>query len=164
MSELSFTPMTADDFELFWPTFKAIVLEQHTYAIDPDINYQAAYTLWCEVPRTTFAVKDSAGELVGSYYLKANAAGPGDHVCNCGYMVTSAARGKGVARAMCEHSQEIAQMAGFEAMQFNAVVSTNEVAVALWQRLGFSIVGTVPKAYRHASLGRVDTHVMHKIL
>ncbi len=164
MSALSFTPMDRDDFELFWPTFKAIVAEQYTYAIEPDISYQAAYTLWCEAPKATFAVKDSTGELVGSYYLKANAAGPGGHVCNCGYMVTSAARGKGVARAMCEHSQTMAQAAGFQAMQFNAVVSTNEVAVALWQRLGFSIVGTVPKAYRHASLGWVDTHVMHKFL
>ncbi|RUR34264.1 GNAT family N-acetyltransferase [Vreelandella nanhaiensis] len=164
MSSLTFTPMNDDAFALFWPTFQAIVAEQQTYAIDPDISYQAAYTLWCEAPKATFAVKDASGELVGSYYLKANAAGPGDHVCNCGYMVTAAARGKGVARAMCEHSQQVAQTLGFKAMQFNAVVSTNEVAVALWQRLGFNIVGTVPHAYRHATLGPVDTHVMHKLL
>lgn len=164
MSTLTFTLMTQDDFAIFWPTFKAIVAEQHTYAIDPDISYEAAYSLWCQVPKATYAVRDSAGELVGSYYLKANAAGPGSHVCNCGYMVTAAARGKGVARAMCEHSQQLARTHDFKAMQFNAVVATNEAAVALWQRLGFNIVGTVPKAYCHATQGLVDSYVMHKFL
>lgn len=163
-SALTFTPMTHDDFATFWPAFQAIVAEQQTYAIDPEISYEAAYSLWCQVPNVSFAVKDAAGELVGSYYLKANAAGPGDHICNCGYMVTSAARGKGVARAMCEHSQQLARELNFQAMQFNAVVATNEVAVALWQRLGFTIVGTVPNAYRHAVQGLVDTHVMYKPL
>ncbi len=163
-SSLTFTPMTQDDFVIFWPTFQTIIADQQTYAIDPEISYAAAYQLWCQAPKATYAVKDAAGELVGSYYLKANAAGPGDHICNCGYMVTAAARGKGIARAMCEHSQQIAQTLGFKAMQFNAVVATNDVAVALWQRLGFSIVGTVPNAYRHATQGLVATHIMHKPL
>ena len=79
-------------------------------------------------------------------------------------MVTPAARGKGVARQMCEHSQQVARQHGFEAMQFNAVVATNQVAVALWQRLGFTIVGTIPNAYRHASQGLVDSYVMYKAL
>ncbi|MBP5979191.1 MAG: GNAT family N-acetyltransferase [Halomonas sp.] len=156
--------MIQDDFVIFWPTFQAIVADQQTYAIDPDISYDAAYKLWCQSPKATYAIKDSAGELVGSYYLKANAAGPGDHICNCGYMVTAAARGKGVARAMCEHSQQLARAFNFKAMQFNAVVATNDVAVTLWKRLGFSIVGTVPNGYRHATHGLVDIYVMYKSL
>ncbi|MGM0832838.1 GNAT family N-acetyltransferase [Halomonas qaidamensis] len=164
MTPLRFTPMTDDDFAAFWPHFQSIVTAQETYAIDPEITFKTAYTLWCEQPKASFAVKDDQGELLGTYYLKANAAGPGQHVCNCGYMVSPAARGKGVARQMCEHSQHIARQYGFEAMQFNAVVSTNEVAVALWQRLGFAIVGTIPNAYRHASLGFVDSYVMYKAL
>ncbi|HCA01916.1 GNAT family N-acetyltransferase [Vreelandella alkaliphila] len=164
MTTLSFTPMTQEDFTVFWPTFQSIVSAQETYAIDPDITFAAAYALWCQQPRASFAVKDDQGVLLGTYYLKANAAGPGQHICNCGYMVTPAARGKGVARQMCEHSQHIARQHGFEAMQFNAVVATNQVAVALWQRLGFAIVGTIPNAYRHASQGLVDSYVMYKAL
>ncbi|WP_404473421.1 GNAT family N-acetyltransferase [Vreelandella venusta] len=164
MSAHTFTPMTSEDFITFWPTFQSIVAAQETYAIDPNITYNDAFALWCQTPLHSIAVKDGQGQLLGAYYLKANAAGPGNHVCNCGYMVTPQARGQGVARAMCEHSQAVAIEAGFQAMQFNAVVASNQVAVKLWQRLGFHIVGTVPNAYRHATLGLVDTHVMYKTL
>ncbi|MCC5900721.1 MAG: GNAT family N-acetyltransferase [Halomonas sp.] len=164
MTALSFTPMTKDDFVAFWPTFQAIVMAQETYAIDPEITFEQAYQLWCTTPKASWVIKDESGQLLGTYYLKANAAGPGQHVCNCGYMVTPDARGKGIARAMCEHSQQQGRELGFEAMQFNSVVATNQVAVALWQRLGFAIVGTIPNAYRHASLGLVDSYVMHKAL
>jgi ribosomal protein S18 acetylase RimI-like enzyme len=79
-------------------------------------------------------------------------------------MVSSEARGKGIARLMCEHSQETALALGFDAMQFNSVVSTNEVAVRLWEKLGFQIIGTIPKAYQHAHLGFVDSYIMYKWL
>jgi hypothetical protein len=65
---------------------------------------------------------------------------------------------------MCEHSQKVATDNGFLAMQFNSVVSTNEVAVALWQKLGFEVVGRLPRAYQHARLGLVDCLVMFKWL
>lgn len=157
------TPITQDDFALFWPTFKAIAQARETYAFDPDIGFDDAYALWCELPQFTYVAKED-GVVLGSYYLKPNAAGPGDHVCNCGYMVAPEARGKGVARALCLHSQKLAIEAGYLAMQFNAVVSTNEAAIGLWQSLGFAIIGTVPNGYRHARLGLVDTHIMHKAL
>ncbi|WP_447895347.1 N-acetyltransferase family protein [Vreelandella sp. GE22] len=164
MTDMTIAPMTKDDFRAFWPTFSAIVEAQETYAIAPDISFDAAYALWCEAPAATLVVKDSQGAVLGSYYLKANAAGPGQHVCNCGYMVAQAARGRGLARTLCEHSQTLAKEHGFLAMQFNAVVSTNEIAVALWQKLGFSFAGTVPGAFRHPTQGLVDTYVMHKFL
>ncbi|MBO1520319.1 GNAT family N-acetyltransferase [Oceanisphaera pacifica] len=156
-------PITKCDFELFWPTFSAIIEHQETYAFAPNMTVEQAYDLWCEQPLKTF-VYEEQGEQLGSYYLKNNAAGPGSHVCNCGYMVAEQARGKGIARQLCEHSQQQAIALGFQAMQFNSVVSTNAVAVQLWKKLGFSIVGRVPKAYLHRQLGYVDTLVMYKWL
>ncbi|MCP3751536.1 GNAT family N-acetyltransferase [Pseudomonas sp. SBB6] len=156
-------PMTAADFERFWPTFQAIVSACETYAFDPAMSQEQARQLWLEAPLRTLVAEED-GVLLGSYFLKANAAGPGNHVSNCGYMVCDAARGRGVARLMCEHSQQLARELGFLAMQFNSVVSSNEVAVALWQKLGFAIVGRLPKAYRHARLGLVDSLVMYKWL
>lgn len=164
MATLAFSPISENDFAAFWPTFQAVVAEQETYAIDPDISFKVAFQLWCETPKASWVAKDESGQILGAYYLKPNAAGPGDHIANGGYMVSPSSRGKGVARAMCEHSQQQARELGFQAMQYNAVVATNEVAVALWQKLGFHIVGTVPNAYRHARLGLVDSHVMYKAL
>ncbi|MFS2161353.1 N-acetyltransferase family protein [Pseudomonas sp. Pseusp122] len=157
-------PMTREDFEHFWPTFHAVASAQQTYAYDPQLNQEQARQLWMDLPLHTWVAEDEQGRLLGSYYLKANAAGPGSHVCNCGYMVSEAARGRGVARLMCEHSQQLARDSGFLAMQFNSVVSSNDVAVALWQKLGFEIVGRLPRAYRHAQLGLVDCLVMYKWL
>lgn len=157
-------PMTAEDFDRFWPTLQAVVVAQETYAYDPLMTREQAVQIWLHAPLHTLVAEGQNGELLGSYYLKANAAGPGSHVSNCGYMVTEAARGRGVARLMCEHSQQLARNSGFLAMQFNSVVASNEVAVALWQKLGFDIVGRLPRAYRHGRLGLVDCLVMYKWL
>ena len=160
---LMIKPITRSEFESFWPVLSRVIQARETYAFEPDMTLEQAYRLWCEQPLKTFVHMEN-GEVLGSYYIKPNAAGPGSHVCNCGYMVSEPARGNGVARALCEHSQQQAVALGFKAMQFNSVVSANEVAVRLWQKLGFEIVGRVPRAYRHARLGYVDTFVMYKWL
>jgi len=122
-----------------------------------------ALSYWMGSDRQTFvAVAD--GRIAGTYYLRANRAGGGDHVANCGYITDTAVAGKGVARRMAEHSIELARSQGFRAMQFNFVVSTNERAVRLWQSLGFEIVGRLPLAFRHPSLGYVDALVMFQAL
>ncbi|MFD2177826.1 GNAT family N-acetyltransferase [Veronia pacifica] len=155
--------ITKADFEQFWPTFSTVIQAQETYAFEPDMTIDEAFTLWCESSIRAFVyVEDNL--VLGTYYIKPNAMGPSRHICNCGYMVSNDARGKGIARLMCEHSQITALTLGFDAMQFNSVVSTNEVAVKLWQKLGFSIIGTIPKAYKHAHLGLVDSYVMYKWL
>ncbi|MFC3153264.1 GNAT family N-acetyltransferase [Litoribrevibacter euphylliae] len=155
--------MTKADFEVFWPTFESVINAQETYAFDPEMSFQQAYDLWCESPLKAFVFVEG-DQVLGSYYIKANGMGPSNHICNCGYMVAEAARGKGIARQLCEHSQQVAIELGFKAMQFNSVVSANDVAVALWQKLGFNIVGTIPSAYKHSKLGYVDSYVMHKQL
>jgi ribosomal protein S18 acetylase RimI-like enzyme len=155
--------ITKSDFESFWPTFSQIIQAQETYAFDPDMAFEQAYELWCQMPLKSYVLVEN-DIVLGAYYLKPNAMGPSRHICNCGYMVSNESRGKGVARRMCEDSQKKAIELGFKAMQFNSVVSTNEVAVQLWQKLGFSIIGTIPKAYNHSSLGLVDCFIMHKWL
>lgn len=134
-----------------------------TYAIDSDLTDRQMLDYWFLPAHTVFVAEDE-GDIVGTYYLMANQGGGGRHVANCGYMVSAAAQGRGVARTMCEHSQGMARERGFLAMQFNHVVSTNTRAVALWQRLGFAIVGTLPRAFRHPVHGLVDSYVMFKTL
>ncbi|RKF17999.1 GNAT family N-acetyltransferase [Alginatibacterium sediminis] len=155
--------MTKADFEIFWPTFRDIVVAQESYAFDPQINIETAYQLWCKQTRASFVFTQN-DQILGSYYIKSNGMGPSDHICNCGYMVSELARGKGIASKLCEHSQATAKALGYSAMQFNSVVSTNQIAIKLWQKLGFTIIGTIPEAYRHAQLGLVDSYIMHKAL
>ncbi|MGF1720786.1 GNAT family N-acetyltransferase [Vibrio kyushuensis] len=155
--------ITKLDFESFWSTFSTVIQDQETYAFDPDMTQQEAYLLWCDMPLKTYVFVEN-DVVLGSYYIKPNAMGPSGHICNCGYMVSSEARGKGIARLMCEHSQKTALELGFDAMQFNSVVSTNKVAIMLWKKLGFSIIGTIPKAYNHRQLGLVDSYIMYKWL
>lgn len=155
--------MTAADFEQFWPTFSTIITAQETYSFDPNMSYEQAYQLWCLDPIKTLAFIED-GKVLGAYYIKANAAGPGNHICNCGYMVSPHARGCGIATTLCEHSQQMARELDFKAMQFNSVVSTNEEAIRLWLKLGFLIIGTIPAGYHHQRLGYVDSYIMYKPL
>lgn len=156
-------PATPSDFEQIWPIFHTIVAAGETYTYPQDTDQQQAFQLWMETPRQTFVAEEN-GEVLGSYFIKTNQTGGGNHVCNCGYMVSPKARGRGLARLMCEHSQEIAKQFGYQAMQFNFVVASNQVAVQLWTKLGFITVGRLPHAFLHPQLGYVDALVMYKCL
>jgi GNAT superfamily N-acetyltransferase len=155
--------ITKTDFESFWPTFSQVIKAQETYAFEPDMSLEQAFAVWCEAPLKTFVYIEH-DEVLATYYLKANAAGPSKHICNCGYMVSNQAQGRGLATLLCEHSQETAIELGFKAMQFNNVVSSNEIAVKLWQKLGYDIIGTIPRAYLHKQHGMVDSYIMYKCL
>ncbi|MEM9736967.1 MAG: GNAT family N-acetyltransferase [Pseudomonadota bacterium] len=118
---------------------------------------------WTERPRRAFVAAE-AGEVLGTYYLRPNQPGGGAHVCNCGYATRPEAQGRGIARAMLEHSLAEAKSAGFQAMQFNFVVASNNRAIALWQRYGFAEVGRLPRAFAHPREGLVDALVMYRWL
>ena len=154
---------TEKDFDQIWPIFDEVVSAGDTYAYPRNTTKDEAMHLWMEVPRKTFVV-ENGNEIMGTYYIKTNQLGPGEHVCNCGYMVSSNARGRGLATAMCEHSQKVALELGYMAMQFNFVASTNEGAIRLWNKLGFATVGRLPKAFNHPDQGLVDALVMYKWL
>ena len=154
---------TKKDFDSTWPIFHEIVKAGETYAYSTDTTKDQALRIWLDSPRKTYVVEEDSN-ILGTYYLKTNQAGPGDHVCNCGYMVSSSARGRGLATVMCEHSQAIAKDLGYKAMQFNFVASSNEGAIRLWSKLGFKTVGCLPKAFSHPALGYVDALVMYKWL
>jgi ribosomal protein S18 acetylase RimI-like enzyme len=109
-------------------------------------------------------VAAEAGEIVGTYYLRANQSGGGAHVANCGYMTAPRATGRGVASAMCAHSLDEARRRGFRAVQFNFVLASNERAVRLWQKFGMAVIGRIPRAFDHPRLGLVDALVMWREL
>ena len=152
------------DWPAVWALIEPVFRSGDTYAFSTEISEAEAYKIWIEAPAATFVARDDSGAAQGTYYIKPNQPGAGSHVCNCGYIVGEQVRGRGVATVMCEHSQREAVQRGFRAMQFNLVVSTNEGAIRLWQKLGYDIVGTLPRAFKHPTQGFVDAFVMYKQL
>jgi RimJ/RimL family protein N-acetyltransferase len=150
------------DWPFVWPFLRATFEAGDTYAFSPQSTEAEIHRAWIELPDATYVACDSDGRIVGTYYIKPNQPGLGSHVCNCGYVVAPEARGQGLATLMCEHSQLEAVSMGFHAMQFNLVVSTSDRAVRLWQRLGFTVVGNLPRAFHHQRFGYVDALVMYK--
>jgi ribosomal protein S18 acetylase RimI-like enzyme len=152
-----------DDREAIWSIIEPIIRAGDVYTLPRKIPSEDALAYWFSASHEVFVAQEG-GEVVGTYYLRANQRGGGSHVANCGYATASATMGRGVARAMCAHSLEHARRRGFKAMQFNFVVSTNERAVKLWQSFGFEIVGRLPNAFLHPGLGYVDAYVMYRDL
>ena len=152
-----------DDAAAIWRIFQAVVAPGDTYSFATDTSEKDAVAYFLGPGITSFVAEDD-GRVVGMYKLIPNRIGRGSHVSNASFMVDPAAQGRGAGRALGEHCLDEARRQGYEAMQFNFVVSTNTAGVALWKKLGFEIVGTLPKAFDHATLGRVDAYVMHRFL
>lgn len=141
--------------------FRRVVASADTYAYLPGTSPEEARRIWLDAPALPYVAEED-GRVVGTYSLKPNQPGLGDHVANCGYMTDPDRRGRGIASAMCAHSLAAARAAGFSAMQFNFVVASNIGAIRIWERHGFAVVGRVPGAFRHATLGPTDVLVMHR--
>jgi L-amino acid N-acyltransferase YncA len=154
---------TDADAGAIWSIFQAVIAPGDTYSFTSDTPRSEAVAYFLG-PAITAFVAEEDGRVIGMYKLIPNRIGRGSHVANASFMVDPAAHGRGAGRRLGEHCLDEARRQGYEAMQFNFVVSTNTAAVALWKKLGFEILATLPKAFDHATLGRVDAYVMHRFL
>ena len=152
------------DWPSVWTIFREVVSAGDTYAYDPLWSSAQARAVWVEAPPGRTVVACDGPAVLGTAKMGPNRPGPGSHVATARFMVAVDARGRGVGRALGEYALSWARGQGYAAMQFNAVVETNHAAVRLWQSLGFQIIGTVPEAFEHPTLGRVGLHVMHRRL
>jgi L-amino acid N-acyltransferase YncA len=156
-------PYAPADWPAVWAIIQPILAAGATYPQPPATGEAEARHWWIDEHRAVF-VAEQAGRVLGTYYLTDNKPGLGSHVANAGYMVAAAAQGRGVGRAMAEHSLVAARDLGYLALQFNLVVVTNEASLRIWDAMGFTRVGVLPKAFRHAEKGLVDALVMFKWL
>ena len=104
------------------------------------------------------------GEVIGGFYLRLNFSGRSSHIANAAYMIRSSCRGKGVGSLLIKASLHLAKDQGFRAIQFNMVLSQNILAVKLYQKLGFDIVGVLPEAVRNPDGSYQDGYVMYRKL
>ena len=152
------------DWPAVWGFLQQIVAAGDTYCWPPDTTEDAARTWWLGKPGGRVLVAVDDGVVVGTAELHPNQPAAGSHVANAGFMVKPTAAGRGVGRALAQRVLEVAAEDGYAAMQFNAVVETNEHAVRLWESLGFRILTTVPEAFKHPDRGLVGLHIMHRFL
>ncbi len=163
MASMLIRPITDADLEPLRQIFNAIIAEGEAFTYETSFGvsemraYVDSYTAggW---------VEELDGRVVGGYVLRPNQPGRGSHVCNATYVVDASVRGQKLGRRLGEHSLIRAKELGYSAMQFNAVVSTNEAAVKLWTSLGFEIIGSVPEGFRRADGSRVALHIMYRTL
>lgn len=161
-TDLAFRAASVEDWPLIWPFFSEIVRAADTYCCDPNVTSEAARDDWFHNAEVWLCADVTTGVVLGSYHLAPNKEGPGAHIANGSYMVAEASRGRGVGRAMVEHSLARAAELGYRGMQFNAVVATNVHAIALYEQLGFTTVGRVPGAFLHPREGYVDLLIMFR--
>lgn len=155
-------PAQPEDASAIWKILEPIIRAGETYALPREMSQAEAISYWMNPDRQTFVVEDQ--EVLGTYFIRPNNPGGGNHIANCGYATSIHSRGRGFARMMCKHSMELARAQGYRGMQFNFVISTNDGAVGLWKNLGFQVVGTLPQAFAHPKLGDVDVYVMFQKL
>ena len=154
-------PIAEFDWPQVWPIVRDIVRAADTFVYDPAMTEAEARALWIEKPPGLTVVAADREHILGSAKMGPNRPGPGSHVATASFMVPAEARGRGVGTALCRYALDWARKDGFAGMQFNAVAESNIGAVEIYRRLGFSIVGTVPGAFAHPTLGRVGLHIMY---
>jgi ribosomal protein S18 acetylase RimI-like enzyme len=154
---------TDADWPHLWAIIEPIMREGETFALPRDGDEAVARAYFASPEKVNFVAEDN-GVILGASYVRPNQQGGGSHIANCGYMTATAARGRGIARALCAHSIDYCRAQGFRGIQFNFVVSTNEPAVHLWQSFGFDILARLPGAFHHPRLGLVDALLMFKPL
>lgn len=151
---------TNEDWPRIWPFFRETVLAGETYAYPEDLTLETGRGFWMEQPPGATVVLEDDGVVLGSAKMGPNRPARGSHIGTASFMVAPEARGRGVGRALGEHVVRWHRDRGFHGIQFNAVVETNTRAVRLWQALGFTIIGTVPEAFRSRAHGLVGLHIM----
>src|SRR5258707_6869485 len=138
--------------EQIWAILEPTIRAGDTYTLPRDMTRKDALEYWF-TPQHEVLVAEENAQILGTYFLQVNQQGGGSHVANCGYITAAWATGRGIGRAMCQDSLERAKARGFRAMQFNFVVSTNEVAIRIWKSLGFWTLAQIPEAFHHPTLG-----------
>ena len=156
-------PAIETDKPAIWQIIKAVVAGGDTYVFAPDTPEDEMMAYWFTPDKHNY-VAEIDGEIVATFWLRANNPGLGKHIGNAAYMVAPDAHGKGIGKQIALWSLEEARRLGFTAMQFNFVVKSNAVAVKLWQRIGFEIIGEIPDAFVHSKNGLTNAYIMYRKL
>ena len=112
----------------------------------------------------TGAAVGEDGAVLGLYILHPNNVGRCGHICNASYAVHTNARGQHVGEALVRHCLQKGRELGFRILQFNAVVASNTPALRLYEKLGFTRLGTIPGGFLMKDGGYEDIVLHYHLL
>lgn len=162
---VNIVPARPEHWTEIWSIIRQMTSAADTCPYPTDLREDQAKAIWWETaPGLTVVAVDDDGTVLGTAKMGPNQMGPGSHVATASFMVDPGSRGRGIGRALGEYAVGWAREQGYRAMQFNAVVETNTVALNLWKGIGFDVLTTVPEAFRHPSQGYVGLHLMYQKL
>lgn len=151
------------DADQIWEILSPIIKKGDAFTYSPATSKAEMLDYWLAENKHTYtALLDE--QVIGTFFIQNNQPGLGAHVANAGYATSPDFYGRGIAREMCRFSLEEARRLGYLAMQFNIVVKSNTRAVTLWQQMGFQIIGEIPEAFQHQTLGLVNAYIMYQKL
>ncbi|OFX44199.1 MAG: GNAT family N-acetyltransferase [Bacteroidetes bacterium GWA2_30_7] len=153
----------ASDADYIWEILKAIISSGDSFAYSPSSSKDEMLSYWLSENKNTYTAL-LENKVVGTFFIQDNQPGLGSHIANAAYATSPKVYGKGIGKQMGLFSLDEARKLGYKAIQFNIVVKTNLRAVKLWQDIGFSIIGEIPEAFQHKTLGMVNAYVMYQKL
>ncbi|MGL5871116.1 MAG: GNAT family N-acetyltransferase [Xenococcaceae cyanobacterium] len=154
---------TESDFEAMLPVFLSAVAPEENYVFTTNASREDIFAYWFAPKIITYAIEVD-GTIAGMAKLTPNFRELGSHVANLCMVIDPTYQDRGIGKTLAQYCLEKAKQQGYQAVQLNFVANTNKNAIALWQKLGFSIIGTSPKAFKHKQLGYVDVNIMHRFL
>ena len=158
-------PFHDDDWPETWSALETAFRDGESYPCETDITEEEARRYWFGPKNSVYTAREIADHLfAGTYYIRPDQGGLGDHICNCGFVIALSARGKGYAANLCLNAQDEARRLGYLGMKFNLVVSTNDAAIKAWKRAGMETIGVTPNAFRSKRYGLVNAFIMYKDL
>lgn len=111
-----------------------------------------------------YVCHSSTHEVIGGFYIRSNFPGRSKHIANAAYMIQGSYRSKGIGTLLIKASLHLAKDLGFRAMQFNMVLSQNNTAVRLYEKLGFNVIAGIPNAVRNSDGSYQDGYIMYRQL
>jgi ribosomal protein S18 acetylase RimI-like enzyme len=151
------------DMDQVWEIIQPVIATGDTYVFDPQSSKEKMLAYWFGKDKHTYVAVDEE-KIRGTFIIKDNQPDLGSHIANASYMTAPSAAGHGVGTMMGMYSIEEAKRLGYAAMQFNIVVKSNERAVRLWRKLGFTIMGEIPGAFNHIRNGLTNAYIMYRQL
>ena len=150
-----------DDYEAIWSIIGPFLRSGEIDAFEVNWTRAEALAYWCDPEKHTF-VAERDGEILGTYFLRAEVLDDGRLESESHYITSDKARGLSVMGAMSAHAQAMSKELGFKGIKFSFVQEGNICAIRIWRRAGFDIVGTVRNAFGNPREGYSDAHVMCK--